>query len=223
VKNFSINDLKVRCSGIGNVIAKATGKRTISAGAETFVKTWLVEKLTGKRTANVSTPAMQKGTFMEDDAFDFLCELDKGMYLKNETGRLENDYLTGEYDCLDGDTVIDIKCPKDAFSMPYFDTTPDKGYWCQLQGYMALTGAKKARLIYLLMDYPEHMIEQAQRRASWNNEDIEAVRKSMTFEDVPNEYRKKEFRFERDDEFIASLYNRIELMREYGKDLLSNM
>ena len=211
--------LKVRCSSIGDIVAKAKGGRTISVGAETFVKKWLIQEVTGKRTLDVSTPALKKGIIQEDEAFYFLCGLDNRMYIKNDK-RIENDYLKGEYDCLDGDTVIDIKCPWDAYTMPYFDTEPNKGYWCQLQGYMALTGAKHARLIYLLMDAPEEMIEQAERKAAFAGLDVEAVRKNMTFEDVEDKWRLKEFRFDRDDDFIKALYERIDLMREYATTLI---
>jgi hypothetical protein len=214
-----MNKLKIRCSSIGDIVAKATKGRTISVGAETYVKRWLIKEMTGKKELQSYAPALLKGTLMEDIALDLLSRLDGAMYIKNDK-RLENEYLSGEFDCLDGDTVIDIKCPFDAYNMPYFDTEPPKGYWCQLQGYMALTGATKARLVYMLVDAPEEVILSLEKRAAYNGGNVEAVRAALTFNDVPRKLRKKEFSFNRDEDFINNLYARIDAMREYASELI---
>ena len=216
-----MKQFKIRCSAINDIMAKATKGRTISVGAETFCKKWLIRQMTGKHEQQVSTPVLRKGILMEDMAIDFLLRLDggKSFFDKNEDN-LQNEYLTGTPDIITEDTVIDIKCPWDAYTMPYFDTEPDKGYWAQLQGYMALTGRKKARLVYLLMDAPESLIESAEKKALWNGLDVDAVRDSMTFDNVPDNLRKVEFTFDYDEDYIASVYDRVTAMRDFLKALV---
>jgi len=216
---------KVHCSGIGDIIAAATKGRTISVGAETAIKHHIISELYERRKEPVKSKYLDKGNEKEEDAIRFLSAVHGDFYSKNEK-LLENEHLIGTPDIIAGDTVIDIKCSWSCFTFPYFDTEPLKKYWCQLQGYMALTGAKKAILSYCLMDATIDQVERAvsdyckANECEYTEEIEELVAKDMQYEHLPTHLRLKEFRFDRDDDFIKALYERIDAMREYATTLI---
>ena len=80
---------------------------------------------------------------------------------------------------------------------------------------MHLTGIKKAKLIYVLMDTPEHLIEKDFR---WNNPRelaYEDFREKYLFTTIEDKYRIKTFDIEYDTEIVEQIYNRVDLCREY--------
>jgi len=177
-----------------------------------------------------SSKYTEKGNIVEDNSIDFVAEqLGYGMLIKNEK-YYSNDYLTGTPDVITKDTVIDLKNSWDCFSFPIFsDEIPNKDYYYQLQGYMALTGLKKAKLIYVLSDTPTNLIE---KEAYWHcknngfdelDMDIyKEFEQRMTYNDVPADAKIKVYDIERNEDVINEIYQRVELCREYIKNLIKN-
>ena len=105
------------------------------------------------------------------------------------------------------DLVIDVKNSWDHWTFPLFeDSVPTKDYYWQLQGYMALTGNKSAKLIYTLMDTPIDLLNQ------WTDVLYE-------YGDINSKYRIKVFNIERNDEDIEKIYARVDEIRDYIKTL----
>lgn len=76
--------------------------------------------------------------------------------LKKNEESFENDFLTGTPDALEGKVVVDVKNSWDHSTFPFYESKcPNKDYWWQLQGYMILTGYRKAQLEYFLLTNPE--------------------------------------------------------------------
>jgi hypothetical protein len=75
------------------------------------------------------------------------------------------------------------------------------------------------------MDTPEHIIEQELKKRLWSNPDLDTVdaAKEYKFEHLPQKLRIKIFDFERDDDAISQIYERVNLMREYIKNLESQL
>lgn len=147
---------KIRASACGQIMgAKGMGKT-----GESYVKQYLLEQ-TYNRKKEITTKYMQKGNEVEDNSLDFVADqLGYGMILKNQN-HFENDYMKGTPDAILKDVVIDVKNSWDFSTFPLYEKeVPTSAYYWQAQVYMELTGVKRYKLIYTLMDTPEHLIEK---------------------------------------------------------------
>jgi hypothetical protein len=115
--------------------------------------------------------------------------------------------MTGTPDLIINDLVIDMKASWDCFTFPLFDTDIDKAYWMQLQGYMALTGKRSARLVYTLQNTPEELTYD----------------EVADYSELPSTLRVKEFEIDYDAQFIESVNERVLLCREYVNELLTKL
>ena len=193
----------------------------------------------GKKTVSTKERYVKytvKGNLVEKDAIDLLSFIDDKIYEKNGK-RITNDYLSGTLDIFEGESitnanhVIDIKSSWDLESLIRSKMRPiNKLYWAQMQGYLALTGAKTGELCYLLVNTPEVLIMDEKRRLMYSmnvatDEDPEYLKKaaklefSMTFDDLPVNRRIARFPVERDDDFIEKAYKRVELCRKWLVEL----
>lgn len=205
-----MEQFKCRASGAGQLMTNPRGKNeTISATAKTFIQTWCKEAIYGVRK-EISSKYLTKGLEMEDTAIDKAIEwLDLPFVLKNET-RYTDEFFTGEPDLIlmkDGKPyeILDIKNSWDCFSFPLFEKElPTDDYYYQLQVYMHLTGARKAAVVYVLLNTPE----------TFSTPEID-------YSNVPKEKRIKRYDFEYDEKVIEDLKTRIINARNYIKDELS--
>lgn len=178
----------------------------------------------GKFPKEIQTDAIRKGLGVEEDSITWLSMVDREAYVKNET-KFENDWITGTPDIINGDTVIDIKSSFDIFTFynAKFDSV-SKDYWWQLQAYMALTGCKHARLVYVLCDTPDAILTQMARKIEWelgnpatdavSGPIIEAMYKNHTYQLDASE-RVFEHRFDADPDAVQRAYDRIEGLRKH--------
>lgn len=203
-----MKQFKIRCSAIGQIMTNPRTKKDIEAGVlssttKNYVQEWVKEQIYGRRK-DISSKYLDKGNQLEDESIEFLtANSDYGFLIKNEE-HFENDFLTGTPDIITNDEVIDMKNSWDCFTFPlFFDVIPNKDYMYQLQGYMALTGRKKAKLVYTLMTTPKDI--------NFGKED--------NYDEVDAKYRIKEFVVERDDEIIQAIQNRVKQVQEYINQL----
>lgn len=199
----------------------------ISQGAKTAVEDWLKTKIYGRRVEADSKYTL-KGKEVEHYAIGILGELHNWFYTKNEQ-TLENDFLIGTPDIIEENEIIDIKCPWDFSTFPLFDKSPKIDYFYQLQGYMWLTGRKKGRVIYLLLDAPDHLIEReianALRNANCLRDEAieERVKKQLTYDGVDWKYRVKEFTIEYDEAVIEVIKERVNACKRYAIELMNEL
>jgi len=171
-----------------------------------------------------------KGRSVEDESIMLLGRLDDQYYEKNQN-RFQNDYLTGEPDILvsspDGNIVkvIDIKSSWDGNTLLGNIGSPlNPLYFYQVQGYMALTGAKEAEVAYVLVNMPQEIINGEKNRIfkTMNPVTEESVdykkaiarlEHNMTFDEIPIKERVVRFKVERDEELINNIYSRVEQCR----------
>jgi hypothetical protein len=195
-KNF-----KIRSSAAGQIMTNPRSKtELLSETTKSYVFDWLKEEIYGYRK-EISSKYITKGIELEDEAIDKAIELlDLPFTLKNEQ-HFEDDYFTGTPDLIIGDTVYDIKNSWDCFTFPLFDTEiPNKGYYYQLQVYMHLLGLKKAQLIYVLLNTPEH---------------IESWVQPKDYDNLDKQYRIKTFDVVYDESVIDDLIQRVDNIREF--------
>lgn len=216
-----MKEFKLRASK-GGVLLQ-TGK--MGAGTKTYVQEWLISELTGKEK-RIDSKYLRSGVERESAS---LIRASKyfGVELKKNTIQLENDFFTGEFDAKTDDRVIDVKSSWDAFTFPFFESEPDKGYYRQLQIYMDLTGLKKAALVYCLENGTEEMIESLSWRLAKEEgeeeptiEHWDKAEAELNYDHLPDKMRIKVFNFERDEELIENMRQAVLDCRKYIKEEL---
>jgi hypothetical protein len=193
----------------------------LSDSAKTYCQNWIKKEIY-KKNRQMSNKYTEKGLIMEDNSLDFIAEeYDYGLLLKNEE-YFENDFLTGTPDVVLDTHLIDVKNSWSHDTFPLFATEiPDKAYFYQGQGYMELTGKSSYKLIYTLMDTPEHLIEKEFRFNNFYGLEYEDFRKNYLYEGfVPAKRRKKSFYFQKDEEVISAIKIRVEECQQYINQLL---
>ena len=228
-----------RCSSLGHLMVEPKAKsETLSETTKTHLIDKFVSHKYGRQT-DISNKYIAKGLEVEEDSLTLYTRFKK-IYdkpsRKNEQW-LKNEFICGTPDLFYGesieksDHVVDLKSSWDIFT--FFRTKSKKlnpMYYWQLQGYMALTGAKQATLAYCLIDTPDAMINDEKRKLLWkmgvtteDNADYQEacieIEKLCLYSDIPLEERVLETVIERNEEDINRLYTRIEQCREYLKTL----
>lgn len=216
---------------------KTTCKEELSETAKAMLVEYYIYERFG-REKDIENKYIKKGLMCEEDSITLYSRLSKKLFFKNEE-TLENHYLIGTPDLYTGatirtaETIIDIKTSWDIYTFFSVRTKPiDKDYHAQLQCYMALTGAKSARLAYCLIDTPEVLINQEKERLLYKMgvltrenadylEACDAIDKACRFDDVPMNERMFQFEVRRNDELIEEIYRRVDICREWYDEFSS--
>lgn len=215
---------KCRCSAINEIMTNAKSKsEVLGQTAKTCLNNWYADNFFNKE-AIIQSKYLTKGLLQEDSSLDIIADVLKLGYLVKNEKMFENEYLKGTPDNVLNDFITDVKSSWNHQTFPLLETKPDKKYWYQLQGYMSLTGIKKAKLIYVLNDAPEHLIESEARRYIYSfggdfDEVYEMFRKNMTYGDVPAEKRVKVFDFDFCPDTEKLINERVVECRKYLKIL----
>lgn len=237
-----MEQIKFRCSKLGDLMTNPKLKADKEAGllsqtAKTAVKKiWLKNKFGYDEP--LLTPAILKGRMLEQTAFELVKEVlggetrtaYKSVLNADNKVCLENDYIRGTPDIVlqNEDYVEDTKVCQDLGTFSNAELTDN--YEMQLQGYMCLTGKRKARLIYCLIKTPEQFIVSQKTKYYYmfdgdnENPDYIEISKQLEhnnniIEEIPKELRIKIFTIQYDFEKIQVLYKKIEQARIYYSTL----
>ena len=197
-------NFKIRASAAGQIMTNPQKKTDlISKTTITYVYNWIKESIYGVRK-EVKSKYLNKGITLEDEAIDSaITWLDLPFVLKNEQ-YFEDDYFCGTPDLILEDEILDIKNSWDCFTFPLFENEiPTKDYFYQLQVYMHLTGKRKARLVYVLLNTPEDL--------TWETQN--------DYSSLDKKYRIKTFSIEYDESVIEDLKQRVINIREFIKTI----
>ena len=212
------------------LIEKRDKPPELSEGAKTYCREWLREILL-KRRSDIRSKYTDKGNLVEDESIDFISVRDffeAGHYEKNEKF-FENEFTQGTPDLITDTEVWDMKNSWDHDTFPLLDDkVPKSDYYYQLQVYMGLTERKKAKLIYTLMDTPDHLIEREIKfTMTYSNKTEDEIRKhfydTMRFTDIPEKLRYKEFSIEYHEPTLLKLHSKVKLCREYIEGLVNKL
>ncbi len=225
-----------RCSSLGHLMTEPQKKsETLSETTKVHLIDVYVQNKYG-RQSDISNKYIEKGLAVEEDSITLYSRVKKEFFKKNEL-HLSNRYIKGTPDLFTGlevsaaDTIIDVKSSWDIYTFFRVHTQQlNKMYYWQLTGYMALTGATKAKLVYCLVNTPETIIMDEERKLFYkmnagtteNPVYLEAVgklRQAMIFDDIAMHERVIEIEIDRNDEDIKRLYDRVEDCREYLNQL----
>lgn len=198
-------EFKIRASCAGKLMVDPKNKTDrLSKTTQTYLEEWAKEQIYGVKK-EFSSKQTDKGIEVEQEAIDLAIDWAGIEFcVKNET-YFEDDYFTGTPDIILSDTICDIKNSWDCFTFPLFENEiPNKDYFYQLQVYMHLTGKKKAKLIYTLLNTPNYL----------------DYGMGIDYSLLPPEKRCKVFNIDYDRDVIDKLIDRVIESRKYLKILL---
>lgn len=215
-----------RASQLGRLMSN--GRAACSIGQECYNylnEVYIAEVY--KRSNEVSSKFMEKGTLVEEQSISLLSSVDKTLYFKYKGGRIKNDWIIG---------TPDIKSPKGIDTKSswnlhtFFKATVDKDYDWQCLGYSWLCDLEQWEYVYCLVNSPEHLIEREERSLFFkmgveSEEDAHYqlaksdLRKNMIFDDIPQEKRVKRFLVKKDLGRIEELKTRITKCREILQEM----
>ena len=232
---MEVNKMLFRCSSLGHLMTESRSK---SDPISETTKTHLIDKFVSwkyGRQTDISNRYVIKGLTVEEDSLTLYSQYKKKFLKKNEE-QISNDFISGTPDHYEGEEILkanlitDIKSSWDIFTFFRSKAKLNKMYYWQMQGYMALTGAKKATLAYCLVDTPDVMIQDEKRKLMWrmgliddSKEYLEACKeidKLSVYTDIPIKVRVHEIHIETNDMEIERLYERIKYCREWIKQNL---
>lgn len=148
---------------------------------------------------------VEKGKMVEENSITLKSRVESIFYLKNNEGRISNEYLTGIPDIfvsptgniMESTKISDIKS---LWSYPGFLKSlhvPIKPAWdSQVKGYCDISGATEGEISHCLVNTPLAIVEDQKRRllrkmdvvtdeAPEFKEAAEILERSMFFEDIP--------------------------------------
>ena len=220
--------LKIRCSALGKIMTNARSKsEVLSKTCKSYLQELAIEEMYGIKK-EFSSRYTDKGIEVERTSIDLVQDnCDFGFMYKNEE-HFENDFLTGTPDVNTDNILLDVKSSYDATTFPWFEEEiPNKDYYYQLQGYMALCNKRKSVLAYCLVNTPYQIVEDEVRRAHWKehlideSEELRAdVEARHNFDHIPPEKRIKTFEVRYDKEVVKAIYERIKECRKYYETLI---
>lgn len=210
---------RVRCSALGKLMTPGRSKAGgLSQTAKTHVVEWYKEQLYDRRK-EIASKYTTKGNVCEDASIEYINRLYGTDYVKNEQW-YEDDIMHGTPDIVGNDIIIDIKNSWDFMTFPLFGKTiPTRDYMYQVQGYMMLTGKRKASVIYTLMDTPYELIEREWKQSGGTTAVPDEFRKSYEYSGIADELRVKRYDFEYSEKMAQEIRAKVEEAREFVKSL----
>lgn len=210
---------------------KAAAPFEFGKTAKRFIESVWLRNTFGYQDPVVSKE-MLKGHLCEDDSIGLVASLlPSKQFRRKNTVRKTNEHFTGQCDIdLDSeDTIEDVKTSWDLRTFFEVETAPE-GYYAQGQVYMDLYGRSKFRLYYCMVDTPEELITEEEKKfffkfgCDYDNpnyiEVCQMLRRNHIVESrIPAAMRVKCFDFDRDQEYIDELKRRVELARKYYNTL----
>ena len=179
---------------------------------------------------DIQNKYVEKGLLLEEDAITQYSLLTGKMYRKNKIRR-KNEFIEGELDFEDDEYVFDTKVNWDAQTFNRTAANPIKPlYSWQGKGYMWLFGKKKFKLVYCLLNTPEHLVNQEIKKFQYSfygsasdlELAIQEIKDNHNYDHIPlvNKVRVYEEYQEFDD--IDRISSRVIQCREYLKNFDKN-
>ena len=143
-----------RASQSGLLLTNGKDDLKLGASMITYLKKWYAEQKSGV-CDEIDSKYFRKGNMCEDEAIDICAERFGLGILEKNIVHFNDEHFNGTPDVITDEFVIDTKCSWDYVTFLDAITSPiNKDYEAQLQVYMHLTGIKKAKLVYALLDTP---------------------------------------------------------------------
>lgn len=220
-----MSDFKFRCSALGKIVSKS-GKLTDTN------KTYIQECFIGdkyKVHKEITSKYLDKGIACETEGLTLFNEAfyPSKLVLKNKK-HFSNDFIVGTPDIIVGNVIADIKNAYDLFTFGKASLSWD--YEWQLKGYMYLTGKTKATLFYCLIDMPDFLLAQEERKLFYSGgflttespdyqEAVKELQRKYVYDYMSKEERFKFWDIELLDTDIKQIESSVTKSREYMDSL----
>lgn len=178
------------------------------------------------RSKEIVNKYITKGLQVEEDSLT-LYALSVGKFIRKNEKNYSNEFITGTPDTVE--PLVDVKSSWDLWTFHKAKQKIHEAYYWQLQGYMSLTKQFQSVLAYCLIDCPEPLIQQEEKKLKYKMgaddndplyiEACEALRRELTFKDIPMEERIYKITIDRNDADIRKIEERVKQCREYFKSL----
>jgi len=221
--------LKIKIAGLNIKIAKLEKIKDIPNLSETC-KSYLSDVYTavvyGRKTEDIRSKYLEKGLLLEEDAITNYCLLTGEFHKKNKE-RKRNNWIEGENDFYTEEWINDIKVNWSVFQFNRIASKPmKKGYKWQLQGYMWLWEVPRARLIYSLVDTPEHLIKIEEKKLLYDfvgseqdyKDACEELRHNHIYTDIPLDKKVRTLEMATSEDDVIKIIKRVEDCRWYLKN-----
>jgi hypothetical protein len=193
---------RMRASQSGLLLTNGKDDLKLGASMITYLKKWYAEQKSGVRD-EIDSKYFRKGNMCEDEAIDICAERFGLGILEKNIVHFNDEHFNGTPDVITDEFIIDTKCSWDYVTFLDAITSPiNKDYEAQLQVYMHLTGIKKAKLVYVMLDTPAE--------ANYG-EDI-------FYSHLPIEQRFFAFELEYDKEMIEAMQEKVINARTFLND-----
>lgn len=206
-------------------------KELLSETAKAKLREIWIKEIFGRERFDVTSKYTEKGTMCEPDSMELVKKVTKKTYFKNPE-RFFNEFINGEPDIVinPGEKNAQVKDIKTSWDIWTFNKVDEayalKTYYYQLLGYMWLTGAQKAELLFCLVNTPEPILMEELRKLSYSIPEIgtsDAIdaqyRVNYIFDDIEPKLRLKRFQIEYNQDDVDILQERLLAAREYLKGL----
>jgi hypothetical protein len=191
-----------RASQSGLLLTNGKDELKLGASMITYLKKWYAEQKSGVRD-EIDSKYFRKGNMCEDEAIDICAERFGLGILEKNIVHFNDEHFQGTPDVITDEFIIDTKCSWDYVTFLDAITSPiNKDYEAQLQVYMHLTGLKKAKLVYVLLDTPAE--------ANYGND--------IFYSHMPINERFYSFDLEYDKEMIEAMQEKVINARTFLND-----
>lgn len=148
---------KLRPSSIGDIMTEPKSKtEVLSVGAKTYLKK-IAQQIAYGFEPDLNNKYLRKGIQCEDQSIELLNLVYFKDYKKN-SGRVENELMSGECDILTPNYIRDVKTSWSLETFPALvEDGEDKIYEYQGRAYMYLYDRPEFRLDYCMVTTPEDM------------------------------------------------------------------
>ena len=205
----------------------------LSVGCKSFLADVYTFGMYGRKEV-ISSKYIEKGLQLEEDAITQYALLNKMFFEKNKV-REFNDFIEGEVDFKREDIIYDTKVNWSIFQFNRvsFNKLSELYKW-QMTGYNWLFNTKEAKLIYSLLDTPEHLIQRELSKLMYEmfgselnynqsteldksifDEACTQIRRNHTYSDIPIKERVIEVSVPRNEEDFELIKNRVADCRRY--------
>lgn len=164
------NNILIRASALSRLMSDPKLKADKEAGllgetAKTLItEIWLNNEYGYKE--DVVTDEMMKGLICEQDSMSLVQDVLGGEFRLKNTTYFKNEFIHGTPDIIlsKEDYCEDIKTSYNLRTFVDAEYKHGNSYWWQGQAYMWLTGKKKYRLMYCLVETPSDIIVEQKKR-----------------------------------------------------------
>jgi hypothetical protein len=216
---------------VKNELYKHLGKVQISEGC----KTHLLDVFNSTRfnrmgTKELKNKYVEKGIENEEMGISIYSFV-KARWMEKSVERKDDGYIMGEIDVPDREIIVDIKCSWDIITfgrnIKFIDNPRSCPYYANMQGYMKLWKKDLSKVVYVLTDTPEKLIEQEKKNLMYNffgsqemyEQACSELESELRFADIDPKQKVIEVPIKRDEEFIKLIQPTVIACREYLNSL----